>query len=80
MPLERTILEVTQASKARGQQEFYAYQMAARIAMRGGIRSGALYRALRRLEAMGYVTSRWETPALEGSRPRRRYYALTEDK
>jgi DNA-binding PadR family transcriptional regulator len=45
-----------------------------------GIQSGTLYPLLVRLEGAGLLTSRWEEPAeYEAfSRPRRRYYALTE--
>ena len=39
-----------------------------------GVDSGAVYRALRRLEASGYVTSSWDT---SGSGPARRLYTLT---
>lgn len=38
--------------------------------------AGGLYRALRRLEEMGAVVSRWGE---EGSGPRRREYELTQD-
>ena len=41
--------------------------------------TGLIYKALRRLERMGALTSRWEDPdvALAEKRPRRRYYSLT---
>ena len=41
--------------------------------------SGTIYPALRRLEALGLVTSDWENDgrARREGRPRRRYYALT---
>lgn len=41
--------------------------------------TGLIYKALRRLERVGALTSRWEDPdvALADRRPRRRYYALT---
>ena len=44
-----------------------------------GLPSGTIYPALRRLEALGHVESRWEgdDAARRASRPRRRYYALT---
>jgi DNA-binding PadR family transcriptional regulator len=43
-----------------------------------GLKSGTLYPLLDRLEAAGWVTSRWEDvdPVREG-RPRRRFYSLT---
>lgn len=42
--------------------------------------SGTVYPALRRLEAMQLVASRWEDDgrARKESRPRRRYYELTD--
>lgn len=42
--------------------------------------SGTIYPALRRLEALGFVTSDWEADsgARKAGRPRRRYYALTK--
>ena len=41
--------------------------------------SGTIYPALRRLEALGFVTSGWERDekARKEGRPRRRYYELT---
>jgi DNA-binding PadR family transcriptional regulator len=45
-----------------------------------GLPSGTVYPALRRLEALGLVTSDWEAPsaARKAQRPRRRYYVLTK--
>jgi DNA-binding PadR family transcriptional regulator len=42
--------------------------------------SGTVYPALRRLEALGYVSSSWEdeTKAHKQNRPRRRNYQLTK--
>ena len=42
--------------------------------------SGTIYPALRRLEALGLVTSDWEKDlkARKEGRPRRRYYELTK--
>lgn len=44
-----------------------------------GLPSGTVYPALRRLEALEYVTSAWEseTTARRAGRPRRRTYKLT---
>ncbi len=43
--------------------------------------TGLIYKALRRLERVGALTSCWEDPdvALAARRPRRRYYSLTEN-
>lgn len=40
-----------------------------------GVPSGVLYPILARMEAEHWIASDWEDPA--GSRPRRRYYAVT---
>jgi DNA-binding PadR family transcriptional regulator len=44
-----------------------------------GLPSGTVYPILRRLDALGYVRSRWEKPgeARREQRPPRRYYELT---
>ena len=44
-----------------------------------GLPDGTVYPALRRLEAAGFLTSRWEDEAAarEEKRPARRYYVLT---
>ena len=43
--------------------------------------TGLIYKALRRLESVGALTSRWEDPeiALAERRPRRRYHSLTSN-
>jgi len=45
-----------------------------------GLPSGTVYPALRRLEAAGFVKSKWEkqTIAQEEQRPPRKYYELTK--
>ena len=46
-----------------------------------GLASGTVYPALRRLEADGFLKSRWEpaSEALSARRPRRRIYEITGD-
>lgn len=44
----------------------------------GIISSGAIYRALSRLEYSGLVTSGWESPEPEGRPPRRQYWLTRE--
>src|SRR5689334_16937725 len=46
-----------------------------------GLPSGTVYPALRRLEALGYVASKWERHAIAQKelRPPRKYYEVTED-
>jgi PadR family transcriptional regulator PadR len=45
-----------------------------------GLLPGTVYTTLRRLEKRGFVEGRWEDPEVAEAdrRPRRRYYALTE--
>ncbi len=63
-----------------GTPTFHGYQLAAELA--GGperlptVGYGSLYRAVDRLERIGYLGSWWEEPAPVG-RPRRRSYQLT---
>ncbi len=44
-----------------------------------GLPDGTVYPALRRLESAGYLSSEWEEEAAAEKRPRRRYYALTQE-
>jgi PadR family transcriptional regulator PadR len=46
-----------------------------------GLPGGTVYPALRRLEDMGYVVSKWEKQAIaqKEQRPPRRYYEMTEE-
>lgn len=46
-----------------------------------GLPGGTVYPALRRLEDMGYVVSKWEKQKIAQSeqRPPRRYYEMTEE-
>ncbi len=58
--------------------EAHGYQLASeadsRAVTHSGLDGAAVYRVLRRLEANGHVTSRWDTA---GSGPARRLYSLT---
>ena len=50
------------------------------IGTAAGLRSGTVHPILARLEAYGWLTSRWEEiDASAEGRPPRRYYALTDD-
>ena len=44
-----------------------------------GVPGGTVYPALRRLEGLGYLTSKWEKPSIAQAepRPQRKYYELT---
>src|SRR5262245_35207924 len=46
-----------------------------------GMPSGTVYPALRRLEDLGYITSKWEAQrvARAEARPRRRYYEISRE-
>ena len=46
-----------------------------------GLPGGTVYPALRRLEDMGYVLSKWEKQAIaqKEQRPPRRYYEMTDE-
>ena len=44
-----------------------------------GVPGGTVYPALRRLEGLGYLTSKWEKPSIAQAepRPQRKYYEMT---
>jgi PadR family transcriptional regulator, regulatory protein PadR len=50
------------------------------IADRTGLQTGTVYPALRRLETLGFVRSKWESEkiARREQRPARRYYEITK--
>ena len=79
VPPERDILDA--ALGLRG-VEFHGYALAARVREGSEAHSltvnGTVYRALRRLEDMGLVASRWEDVGEPVYRPRRRLYCLTD--
>jgi PadR family transcriptional regulator PadR len=58
-------------------EEFYGLEICAKA----GLASGTIHPILARLEAAGWLTSRWEDShaAHRQGRPRRRYYQLSED-
>jgi PadR family transcriptional regulator PadR len=48
------------------------------LSQKSGVRSGALYPILRRMEDEGWLADGWEDPKdIGGGRPPRRYYKLT---
>lgn len=83
VPLELDILEVAIGLIQRGIPEAHGFHLASELRDRRGARQltayGTLYRALERLETMGFMQSRWEDPQLaaDEGRPRRRYYRVT---
>lgn len=74
MPFEQRILD------AMGDDEIHGFAVAERLETgpRGKklVADGTLYRALKRLAAMGRLESRWEDPEIaeHANRPRRRLY------
>ena len=83
VPLELAICSTAADLDQDGSQEFYGYEMAKRLRDVAGRRLltayGTLYRALGRLETMGFLRSRWEDPEIPAreNRPGRRLYTLT---
>ena len=83
IPLEVSILEAALELRGAGQEEAHGYLLAKRVQdVREAERLtayGTLYKALARLERVGFLASRWEDPLLAASdaRPRRRFYRLT---
>jgi PadR family transcriptional regulator PadR len=83
VPTEQAILEAGVHLHAAGSEEFHGYALAKQMrdddAARKLIAHGTLYKALERLEGMGFLSSRWEDPAIaaEENRPRRRFYFVT---
>ena len=83
LPLEHAICQAARDMTRRRRKEFHGYEIAKHLSEVGDSRLlvayGTLYRALGRLEEMGFLESRWEDPEISASenRPRRRMYALT---
>jgi PadR family transcriptional regulator PadR len=83
VPLEAAICIATAKLQRDGTAEFHGYQIAKQLGDASERRLltayGTLYRALRRLENMGLLTSRWEDPDIPAreNRPGRRLYTLT---
>ena len=85
LPLEQAILRAAIRLWRTGSAEFHGYEIARHVAEESDRRSltayGTLYRALSRLETMGFLESHWEDPhiAARENRPGRRLYGLTGD-
>jgi DNA-binding PadR family transcriptional regulator len=83
VPLEVAILEGSVEFVRAGEDEFHGYAMARALRDEAGARQltghGTLYRALERLEKLGFLASRWEDPAVAAGqqRPLRRLYHIT---
>jgi PadR family transcriptional regulator PadR len=83
LPIELAICKAARDITRRTDKEFHGYEIAKHLSEVGDSRLlvayGTLYRALGRLDEMGFLESRWEDPevAARENRPRRRMYALT---
>ena len=83
VPLELDILETAIDLARRGLPQAHGFLLARELRDRHGAKRltayGTLYKALERLERMGFLDSRWEDPQLaaEDGRPRRRFYRVT---
>jgi PadR family transcriptional regulator len=83
VPLEIAICTCAADLLVRGTREFHGYEIAKRLSDVADHKLltayGTLYRALGRLEGMGFLESRWEDPEVPAreNRPGRRLYSLT---
>ena len=82
VPFELAICEAAANLLRKGDGEFHGYEIAKAIRDDRDARVltgyGTLYRALDRLEQMGFLKSRWEDPTVRvAGRPPRRLYVLT---
>jgi len=81
-PIESSILNAAAHLYPQG-GEFHGFQIAKAIEDKEGARRltglGTLYYALDRLQEQGYLSRRWEDPAIAAreNRPRRRLYQVT---
>ena len=82
-PIELSILSGAVEFLRSGDGEVHGYLIAKALQDEAGARRltghGTLYRALERLEKMGFLASRWEASEIAASeeRPRRRFYHIT---
>ncbi len=85
VPLELNLLGAAVAFARAGVEEFHGYAIALELAEQAEARRltahGTLYRALDRLEASGFLSSRLEDAdqAASERRPRRHLYRLTAE-
>jgi DNA-binding PadR family transcriptional regulator len=86
LPIEEHILELGLKKAEEGQPTFYAYGMACELEATNRTptlsSNGTMYKALRRMETIGWLKSEYEAPevaAAEGKRPRRTLYQVTAE-
>ena len=83
LPIELAILEVAIRLRMQSAPRFYGFLIAKEIKERQEARlltaHGTLYKALDRLQRLGFLESEWEDPILaaKANRPRRRLYRVT---
>ena len=83
VPLEASILEAGLDLRRRGLDAAHGFLLAKEMRDRADARLltayGTLYKALARLEKVGFLDSFWEDPqvAADEGRPRRRFYRVT---
>ena len=85
LPLETAICEVASVLQQRGVNQFHGFSIAKELKHAGDTKLltayGTLYRALDRLEQMGFLRSQSEDPHIASAegRPGRRLYELTAE-
>ena len=83
LSIEAEILETALELQGEGVPNFYGYIIAKRMRDRKGARKltahGTLYKALSRMQRIGWLSSHWEDPEIAGieERPIRRLYTVT---
>lgn len=79
-PLEAAILHIAKDAAEGGKPLFYGWTIGQRLEDLTGQETpfGSLYRALDRLESLGYLASEWGESQKNGA-PRRRLYRITTD-
>lgn len=83
LSIERDILSAALKLRRHGTPEFHGFRIAKEINDETGAQTllghGTLYKALGRLEDLGFLSSRWEDPKIAETehRPRRRLYEVT---
>lgn len=76
MKVTHALVQVVSALMADPQGRHWGYD----LSRRSGVRSGVLYPILHRLLEEGWLSDGWEDGSeLNGGRPPRRYYELTEE-
>jgi PadR family transcriptional regulator len=76
MRMTHAQVQVALALLDRPNDKYWGYDLSRRF----GVRSGIMYPLLTRMLDEGWLTDGWEDPAMiEGERPPRRYYELTDE-